>query len=278
MFDRHAKLALILVCLTMTVGAVGLRAAVVSLDVYLRKLPVEPRENLTNISTSLGDWQARADRRYTAELLEELGTDVYLERIYVLEGDDEVDPIQLHITYYTGMIDAVPHVPDRCLVAAGYNARSTPVNMPLDLSRGRWGADPEAIDSDGAPWPTLTYARTTGIGTTEAVTVHMPTGDFELRTTEFSHGDHLDRRVYAGYLFLANGRIAVTPEEVKLLAFKRSERYAYYCKVQLTMHGDRDLTAEQFVARAADFLDALLPELMRCLPDWPEVQARAESS
>ncbi|MCP3905722.1 MAG: hypothetical protein GY715_19015 [Planctomycetes bacterium] len=273
MFDRHAKLALILVCLTMTVGAVGLRAAVRGLDVYLRKLPVRPREHLSNISTVLPGWRLiGGERKYSAEMVEELGTDIYLERVYVREDDPDEAQIQLHVTYYTGMIDAVPHVPDRCFIAAGYNTRSTPRNMPVDLARAGWRDDPAVTDPGGTPWPMVTYPHPI---THEVVSVHMPAGEFRLRTTEFSHDDALDRRVYAGYLFIANGRIAVTPEEVKLLAFKKSERYAYYCKVQLHSIGGRDLTPEQFVTRSAEFLDALLPELMRCLPDWPEVQARA---
>ena len=111
--------------------------------------------------------------------------------------------------------------------------------------------------------------------TRATVTVRLPRGDFELRTTEFSHPTEPDKRMFAGYFFVANGRIAATPEDVKLIAFRKSERYAYYCKVQFFAVGDRNFTAEHFAAQSADFIEALLPELMRCLPDWVDVQAGA---
>lgn len=86
--------------------------------------------------------------------------------------------------------------------------------------------------------------------------------------------DSSSARIYAGYFFVANGRIAHTPEDVKLLAFKRSEEYAYYCKVQFSAAGDRDFTTEEFTSMCSDFLEVLLPDLSRCFPDWSEIESR----
>jgi hypothetical protein len=56
-----------------------------------------------------------------------------------------------------------------------------------------------------------------------------------------------------------------------MLAFDRSSQYAYYCKIQLTILSDPQSTLEDFNAIASEFISELLPEIMKCLPDWAEV-------
>ena len=109
--------------------------------------------------------------------------------------------------------------------------------------------------------------------TLEAIEVLMPIGKFRIRTTEFEDKTRPHLRIFAGYYFIANGRITPSPDGVRLLAFNLNDKYAYYCKVQFTMVGDRKLDQEVFVRIAAGFTDGLLPELMRCLPDWSEVES-----
>ena len=38
------------------------------------------------------------------------------------------------------------------------------------------------------------------------------------------------------------------------------------------MIGPADFAEADFVAEVADFMDDFLPEVMRCLPDWSEVE------
>ena len=64
---------------------------------------------------------------------------------------------------------------------------------------------------------------------------------------------------------------------IRARAFDRSTRYAYYCKVQVTMSGDRQFDQDTFLAFASDLYNHLLPELMQCLPDWAEVEARDDA-
>jgi hypothetical protein len=91
--------------------------------------------------------------------------------------------------------------------------------------------------------------------------------------TEFQKVDQPDLRVYAGYFFIANGATTASPEAVKLLAFDPTDEYAYYAKVQFTMTGGREFGVEQFIEHVSDLCETLLPEVMRCLPDWAEVQS-----
>jgi hypothetical protein len=255
-------------------GRIGFKAATGYLNVYLQKKPVELREHFDNISTTLGPWKMVGEgRKLSQEMIEELGTELYLDREYVRETDARTrEMVSLHLAYYTGMIDAVPHIPDRCFVAGGFEIGVLPVNYPVSVSPIGWRTDPSCVNqATGEPYQTAVYRNPI---TGRSTLVRMPVGDFVLRTTEFTHPSMPDRRVFSGYFFIANARTTATPEGVKLLAFRKSEEYAYYCKVQFTASGRRDFQAEQFVALAGDLLKPLLPELMRCLPDWAEIEAR----
>jgi hypothetical protein len=269
LFDRQAKLAFIIACGTLALCGIGFRSAVGYLNVYLEKEPVELRRHLATIPRTLGRWQAVGEvQPLTEAVIETLGTRQYLDRFYVLEGDPNLAQLSVHIAYYTGMIDAVPHVPDRCFVAgAGLRPQMLPADYPLALEQSDWQEDPA-----GLPYPLLKYADLISGG---LVTVRMPAGEFKLRTSEFQREDRPEARIYGGYLFIANGRTTATPERIRLLAFKKSEKHAYYCKVQFIAVGGRELEVQPFLDQVSDLLSELLPELMRCLPDWAEVQGRS---
>jgi exosortase len=268
MFDRSAKVALVLACLALAASASGFYVAMRALDVHLQKKPVALRRQLDQIPTRLPRWDAVGERVVlSAEVVETLGTDLYLIRQYE-RRDDPRQRFGVQVTYYTGMIDAVPHVPERCNLAAGKNMRALPRNLPLPLDESGWEPDPDDRRLDGVPYRTVTVLHPV---TRVPERVRLPGGDFTLRAVEFSDDAAPDIRFYVGYFFIANGRIAGKPEAVKKLAFRRSEEYAYYCKVEVSRPGSRDYAAESFVDDAADLLQDLLPEVMRCLPDWSEI-------
>ena len=268
LFDRSAKLALIILCVLLVAARVGLSFAVDALNVYFQKQPVETRDAFQTIPDKIGDWTSTGDEILTAEMTEELGTEIYVSRTYVSDGETGKRALHVHVAYYTGMIDAVPHVPDRCFVAGGLNTESMPELVLLPVAEGGWEVDELVNRATGAAYRTTTYRDTFG----RSQIVRLPVGDFKLRAREFSDPARPEARIYAGYFFIANGRIAHTPEDVKLLAFKRSEQYAYYCKVQFASTGGPNFELEDFTAMSTGFLDELLPELMRCLPDWSEIE------
>ncbi|MHC4414836.1 MAG: exosortase-associated EpsI family protein [Planctomycetota bacterium] len=272
-FDRQAKSALIVASLTLAVCGVGFRFAVRAANAYLEKKPVQLRDQLANIPKRLGAWSASGqDLTLTAEVEEVLGTDQYLDRMYVRERSGRQDAaLGVHIAYYTGLIDAVPHVADRCLAAAGWVKVGLPVNLDVALDRSGWEVDVKHVNlGSKEPYPVLTFRHHV---TGQPVTVRMPIGDFKLRTTEFRASNHPDMRIYAGYLFIANGTTTPSPEKVRSFAFDLRTRYAYYAKVQFSMYVAADVEADAFADVASDLLAELLPELMRCLPDWAEVES-----
>jgi hypothetical protein len=275
MFDRHAKLALIVASLLLVVCGIGFRGAVNALNIYLQKEPVPLRDSLANIARTLGEWRAQGnDAVLDKATLEELGTDKYLDRQYLLMDGDRPIVVAVHVAYYTGLIDAVPHVPDRCFVAGGWTIIGGVRNETWPIDHVDWTDDPEHNNRYGTPYRFDTFRHWV---TGQPITVRMPSlepgKDFELRTSELQHGRHADQRLFAGYCFIANGCFTPSPEGVKAFAFDQRDRYSYYCKVQFVMGAQRDLNRQRFLELSADLMDNLLPELMRCLPDWAEVNA-----
>lgn len=275
-FDSHARAALVVATLTLGASAIGFNFAVRAARYHLQKEPVPLRAPLTTIPRTLGEWEAQgADQRLTAEVEEELGTEDYLDRRYVKKGaDPALGTLMVHITYYTGLIDTVPHIPDRCLVAGGWVKQGTPENLALDVDSSHWQVDPGPANlRTRHPYWMYTYRhRITG----RPVTVRMPLGEFFLRSNEFSINQEPDLRVHAGYFFIANGETTPHPDKVRTFAFDLTTRYAYYAKIQFTMPTRSEVGKEQFTAAVEDLLAELLPEVMSCLPDWSEVEKKSD--
>lgn len=266
--DRSVRYAFLIACITLVGTGLGFRMAVGHLNYYLSKERVDLREHFATIPRALGAWRALGpDAQLDSATLESLGTDFYLDRTYT----DGENVVMFHLAYYTGIIDAIPHVPDRCMVAGGFRPITHAQNLPLHLDKSRWREDPQAVNrKSDLPYPTFTFAhRITG----RPLTVRMPLGEFRVRTTAFHMPAKPDEVVYAGFFFIANGHTTPDPVGVRMLAFDKTDKYAYYCKIMFTMAGDTTMNEERFVDAVSSLLDEVLPEIMRCLPDWAEVEA-----
>jgi hypothetical protein len=256
--------AFVVTVIVLGVSAVGLNATVNTMQVYFRKHPVELRMPLASIPGDLGAWrQVTRDQALNPEVQEVLGTDEYIMRQYVderLVGADAVRAVRdetlsqaqreqilasafrahpeafvsLSITYYTGLVDTVPHVPDRCVVADGYEP------TPSDNSYPSWAI----------------------AGRNEPLVVRFI--NFEDQTA--SH--RLNRSI--AYVFQVNGRYEASPLGVRRTLQNLFVRNAYYAKVEvMTLLADQRTSAR--VLR--DFLAAALPQIERSLPDWELVLA-----
>lgn len=184
------------------------------------------------------------------EMLESLGTTEYLTwRIIDLSKPDS-DPTKaasVFVTYYTGKPDMVPHVPDECMKASGYecsDARTAAVVVP---------------DGGG------------------------PNNQIPVRVLQFDAPSGLRDRFQAArqrgptvmYFFLCNGRYATTRDEVRRLQMNLFDKYAYYAKIEVSFSDSR------FAANAGpeESLAALQPLLRKLLPilrndhfqDWESV-------
>jgi Protein of unknown function (DUF3485) len=275
-FTRSIVPAYVALLATLAAGGLGLRAAMRSLDVYLRKEPVPLRADLGSIPTALGRWQKLGDDQLMdAAMVESLGTDKYLTRTYALDGDASKGVMTLHLAYYTGMIDTVPHIPERCWGAGGLVQVGEPTKLALDLPGTR--SIPDAGPRNAATGEPYPVAEVTDPVTRVTDRVALPLGEPAMTLTTFQDRKASRIEQLGGYFFIANGRCTPTTFGVRGLAFNMSDRYAYYCKVQLSARypvGDTP-SSVAFKAQAEDFLTQLLPHLMRRLPDWPAVERRS---
>jgi hypothetical protein len=204
------------------------------------------------------------DRREAAEVEEQLGTENYLTRVYkerYPQNPSRPRMVELHVAYYTGMIDTVPHVPERCFVGGGLQMGGSPVRIPLPLDPSMWVKDPDVPDELGPIYR---------VRTAEGQRVRLPREpeSLSMRASEyrFAGGSNL----YAGYFFIANGGHTDSANGVRLLAFKLEDDYAYYMKVQF--NSDSVDSVEELGEVAGSLLGEILGELMHCVPDWVDVQ------
>ncbi len=258
------------------VSAVGLGTAIDFFDLYLQKLPIEAPGGLKfhTLPREVAGWkQLGEDRVMSKEGADELGTDNYISRTYTKTDAKEGEPvgyIDLHCAYYTGMIDTVPHVPERCMVGGGWeiSGGSRQAAVPLTFV-GEDGFDLISIDGEASGEGRTIYKMRSPV---TRGPVRLPEGVDTLRmnVTKFRDGGS-ERTMLAGYFFVANGGVVSKADDVRLLAFGLTEHYAYYAKIQVSTSGVE--TAEELGELTGDFLDSMFPEIMRRVPDWVEVRA-----
>ena len=284
-FQTSIRAAYVSLLTILVIGAVTIPVAIAQLEIYLRKEPVPLRRTLNTIDDDLGPWdratekngEPRPDTIFGVEMIEGLGTDLYLDR-YLANGDRQIN---VHVAYYTGMIDDVPHVPERCWDANGMTQSMSPQIYDLDLViEGATVEDSPMNRATGEPYP-----RVDVVNLGKPVPVHLPIGDAKMTVTQFDPDSKKPRlKQVGGYFFIANGRMAPSARDVRMMAFDPTEKYAYYCKIQLTylttiQSGDSDDAAvEEFLEISEDLIPRLLPEVMNCLPDWPTIEAQVETA
>ncbi|MCL4741966.1 MAG: exosortase-associated EpsI family protein [Phycisphaerales bacterium] len=260
-------LAALLAAALLGAGAASLHAMVSGLGLHLRKLPIHPADGRTlgSLPLETASWvRIAADRVESVEVEGTLGTDNYLTRLYAERSP--ADPrkrieVELHAAYYTGMIDTVPHVPERCFVGGGLQmARGArTIALPLDVSR--WSPDPDVPEELGPIYR---------VRASDGRRVRLPRNaeSLEMRVSEYTLPG--ERRLFAGYFFVANGGWVSSAEGVRLLAFNLRDDYAYYLKVQVNSATVE--SAEELAQVAGSLLGELLGDLMLCVPDWVAVQ------
>lgn len=258
----------VVVTCILLVSAVSLNAATRYLQLYFQKLPVDMRQPISAIPEKLGPWvQISKDRPLSGDMEHELGTKIYLKRTYIdtrIAGADVLKSVEnksfeerdqiaeqirrqhpaavmfLHSVYYTGLVDTVAHVPDRCYVAGGYE--------PTKKIAQEWNSVSKLIDPSGQTKfasPYITFEDQKGMTETQ--------------------------RLNVAYMFHANGHFEPDADNVRFALQNLRNRFAYYAKVEMMTIGDE---RESSGRAMDDFLGFLLPEYLKLLPDWNEVMSR----
>jgi hypothetical protein len=267
-------------CGLLAAWAVAMPAALRAYGVQTHKRPIHAPDGrqVHAIPLQTASWvRSGEDRIESADVVSTLGTDNYVTRRYVERGAPPGRPpeiVEVHVAYYTGTVDTVPHVPERCFVGGGVQIIREWGEVPVPLDPAPMRLD-DAL-APGAEGPIYTTRLSNEFSDAPGRRVRLPRGvtpegGLRLRVTEFETPG--GTRLLAGYFFVANGGTVASAEGVRRLAFDLRSEYAYYMKVQVMSLSAR--TPEDLARAAGRLLDDLLGELMRCVPDWALVESGA---
>ena len=252
MTKLSVKSSFFIAAIVLGVSAFTLEGATKYLKLHFRKERVDLAQPLERISPNLGPWvQVSTDEPLPEDIEHTLGTSQYVFRNFldsrvfskdILDGfkDKSAEErkagfadlqrqypeaaITLAVTYYTGLVDTVAHVPDRCYVADGYD-----VSHADQLT---WSAGGRNLNVRY-----LSFEDTTGVG-------------------------RVSRNV--AYLFQVDGQYACDPIDVRRILANLFVRYGYYCKFEMmTVLPDRDKSAkvmDDFLGYAVPEIEKVLPD------------------
>jgi hypothetical protein len=169
----------------------------------------------------------------------------YVSRTYV----DRQKPMgqkyrlwQLDVTYYTGGLNKVPHVPERCLTSGGMTLGvKGDVKFNVPDAPGPWGSEP------------VTY---------RFVEYNNPRGTMGNLHVQY-------------YVFSLLGYPQSSWERVRLNMFLPYDKYAYFAKIQFSPMNEIGDSMEAKKA-AAEFVKYMLPEVLKVLPMPTDIE-RLES-
>jgi len=252
---RFVSMSLMAGVMAMSVVLLG---GIVSLTkAVMIKESISLRQPVYRIPTKIGVWErVRDDPALSSAQEDELGTRSYISRYY---QDTSLEPgapgrlVKLHVAYYTGTPDTVPHVPERCFVAGGLRPVSaSEARIVLKGPRYRkveaGFAVPSQLEPEGVILP----------------------GEIQATLFTFAEPDNPEKQGNVIYFFSANGKYLHTPELVRLNGFDPRDRYSYYCKIEVLLP---DVTNPTDAAgRASAFLSEVMPEIVACLPNWFDVK------
>ncbi len=255
----------------MVVCSLGMTTVIRAFGLYLQKKEVEADSGrkLHSITPRTANWiRVGDDDELPNDVVDELGTTNYVSRRYVERNPPADRPpyvLDFHAAYYTGMIDTVPHVPDRCFIGGGMQRMSAAELVELDLNDSTWVEVTQGVPEK---WKgqIFTTRLSSDYGDGRGRRVILPRDPHDLRMRVGHYADQAGRDIWAGYFFIANGGHVASAEGVRLLAFNLTDDYAYYLKVQVTSHQVR--SAQELATVTQSLLRELMGEIMWCAPDW----------
>jgi Protein of unknown function (DUF3485) len=254
-------------------AAIGLNAAVSKMHLYWEKERVPLTRELDTMPARLGDWvQVSKDEPLDKEVQDALATKQFIFRDYVdsrLVSPDDlakfdgktsqerkalvgrlqvIKPeavVNLAVTYYTGLVDTVAHIPDRCMIADGFEP-SEYETPDWDMGPNRLGKGPKDDPKIGVRF--INFSDQTAAG-------------------------RVQRRV--AYFFFTDGQYVSNPIEVRKILGTLRFKHGFYSKVELmSILPDHD----QAVKVMTGFLQVAMPEIEKCLPDWNQVEYQSVKS
>jgi len=172
----------------------------------------------------------------------------YLIRTYRDNDKPVGDPLRywnLDVYYYTGALDTVPHIPERCMIAGGATLEKS-VDVPISVPAAR------------SPWDENLEIRRATFEVTDEIT---------MMTSQYVQY----------YLFSLNGRPEASWEKVRLGLSYPWIRYCYFAKIQFYPRMPVTDLAEADKAAEA-LMDNFLPIILQALPTPEDIKALGSSA
>jgi hypothetical protein len=184
------------------------------------------------------------------DVVQSLGTREYISLMLVDRRKEDDNPTKVanaFITYYTGQPNMVPHVPDECYLAGGYE----PVGSPT--------IETITIEQDGVP--TDVEVRVLSFRSTAKMASGLLGSQEQARVLTVL------------YFFVCNDRYMTTRNEVRGLLSNPFERHAYYAKIEFRFF-NYNFARPASREASLDALPAVTEKLMNILreqhlADWP---------
>lgn len=222
--------------------AIGLRNANNWFGLHFTKGPVPLKRDL-NLLSEESLWpefklHPRVPRVISEDELQTLGTHDYrtirmVDRLKAPE--DPTSVAEVFITYYTGKPDMVPHVPDECYLAGGFERVGLPYTQEFEVPGA--GAEDD----------------------------QLPVRIIQFRARRGQLGQLREDRDFAiFYFFRTNDQYATTRNEVRLALSNPFDKYAYYAKIEIRLM-DSTLTRLASVEEGEQALPGVLSKLMPLL-------------
>jgi len=245
-FNWKEKGNIVFLMLVVVLGsfAVGKKLIINKLGIYLEKLPIDLQQPLDDLVLGTDSKYAVISRRKieNKDVEEELGTKEYI----MWEVEDLSEPVNsptrycsLFITYYTGINDRIPHVPEECYFGAGNTVRR--------YIKGKTQASLHGGDAEELGFRMIEF-----VSTAQSVWYGA-------------------QKFYVCYMLRVNGDYASDRTEARnLMAKNLFGKYSYFAKIEWRFNGKQMHPNKEQVDVATDKLfDVLLPELEE--NHWPNV-------
>lgn len=195
------------------------------LSLVKKQLPVlKPLRELDR--SKMDPFMLVSSQELPAETVEELGTEEYIN--WILKEPSSAPykgrALNLAVTYYTGVVDQVPHVPEECMVQGAFTQ-----------------------DGDEALEMELPLTGRT----------------IEVRRLQFYPPRDLSVKTFVYYTFCVNGDFFAKRMSVRTRMTKWSDTHLYYSKIEVSFKARPGAELAELDARAREVLDRTISELQR---------------
>jgi hypothetical protein len=207
-------------------AAAGLESAKERGLLRLIKQPLPIRKPLGDLDRRcLAPLELVSAQKLSPDILQELGTDEYINwNLRAPRSEDRRRAAYLSITYYTGVVDQVPHVPEECMAQGAFTQAS---DETLEMALPRLGQT------------------------------------IEIRRLTFYPPREIALQTYVYYTICVNGDYYVSRNRVRARMGDLRDTHLYYSKIEIAFKGPAGINLAVLDRQARELFDGALSELVQ---------------